>query len=51
MNEMTTESQELERQAMALVKQYGLFMPAPIKEFLKKLATYLQWETLKGTLK
>lgn len=43
-------SEELEREAVALVKQYGLFMPAPVKAFLRKLAIHLQWETLKGHL-
>lgn len=39
---------ELEREACALVRQYGIFLPAAVRSFLKKLADKLQWETLKG---
>ncbi|SFU99572.1 hypothetical protein SAMN05216552_1018127 [Pseudoduganella namucuonensis] len=45
------EPTELEREAIALVKQYGLYLPGPAKEFLRKLAAQLNWETLKGALK
>jgi hypothetical protein len=43
-------SEELERQAIALVRQYGFFLPKPVKEFLMKLAGHLQWEGLKKAL-
>lgn len=45
------DSQELERQAVALVKQYGWVLPAPAKDFFRKLAEFLQWNELKGILK
>lgn len=45
------ENEELERQAVALVKQYGLFLPAPAKAFFRKLAAHLNWNDLKGILK
>jgi hypothetical protein len=41
----------LELQAMAIYRQYGFFLPAPVKEFLRKLADHLQWTDLKGLLK
>ena len=44
-------SEELERQAVALVKQYGWVLPPPVRKFFRELADHLQWETLKGTLK
>jgi hypothetical protein len=44
------ESDELERQAVALIKQYGLFLPKPAKEFFKRLAVYLKWNQLEKTL-
>jgi hypothetical protein len=37
---------ELEREAVALVKQYGLFLPKPAQEFLRKLAAHMQWKEL-----
>lgn len=43
-------NEELEREAVALVKQYGFFLPKPAKEFFKRLAEFLGWENLKGTL-
>ncbi|SFV12835.1 hypothetical protein [Pseudoduganella namucuonensis] len=45
------ETTELEREAIALVRQYGLYLPGPAKDFLRKLAANLNWETLKGVLK
>ncbi|WP_377704925.1 hypothetical protein [Pseudoduganella sp. UC29_71] len=45
------DSTELERQAVALVKQYGLFLPAPAKEFFRKLADHLNWNDLKEKMK
>jgi hypothetical protein len=44
------ESEELESQAVRLIKQYGFFLPAPAKEFFRKLATFLNWEQLKKEL-
>ena len=41
---------DLEREAIALVKQYGLFMPAPVKAFLRKLAERLEWENMKKVI-
>jgi hypothetical protein len=38
---------DLEREAVALVKQYGFFLPGPVKLFLRKLADHLQWHELK----
>lgn len=46
-----TQSNELEREACALVKQYGFFLPSPAKTFLAKMADTLNWHTLKGMLK
>lgn len=48
----TTESLELQRQAVALVKQYGTFltMAPPVKSFFKRLAVFLKWEKLKEAL-
>jgi hypothetical protein len=40
------ESEELENQAVNLVKQYGFFLPAPAKEFFRKLAIFLNWQKL-----
>jgi hypothetical protein len=45
-----TESESLEREAIALVKQYGWALPQPAKKFFKRLADHLGWENLKGTL-
>lgn len=36
----------LERQAVKLYRQYGLFLPGPAKEFFRELATHLQWQDL-----
>jgi hypothetical protein len=46
------ESEELERQAVALVKQYGTFlmMAPPVKAFFKRLAAHLNWKNLEKTL-
>lgn len=43
-------SQELEIKAVALMKQYGFFLPKPAKEFFRELADFLQWEKLKKEL-
>ncbi len=42
---------ELEREGVALLKQYGWALPKPAKEFFKRLAEKLGWETMKGSLK
>lgn len=36
----------LEREAVALYRQYGFFLPGPAKVFFRKLAIYLQWQDL-----
>lgn len=41
---------ELEREAIVLLNQYGFFLPAPVKAFLRKLADRLEWKTLRGML-
>ncbi len=45
------QSQEMEREACALVKQYGFFMPSPVKKFLAKMAIFLNWQQLSKDLK
>lgn len=47
---MSDKNAELERRAVALVKQYGLFMPAPVKAFLREMAEHLNWNDLKGKI-
>lgn len=47
--QMMNESKELEREAIALVKQYGFFL-GPAKPFLRRLAEFLNWQDLKGML-
>lgn len=44
-------SQELEREAVALVRQYGWALPAPAKKFFRRLAEFLQWDDLKKEIK
>lgn len=46
----TEQSQQLEREACALVKQYGFFLPSPVRAFLTKMADSLNWKDLKGML-
>lgn len=41
---------ELESEAVALIKQYGLFLPAPAKAFFRKLAIHLKWDRLTSQL-
>lgn len=36
----------LEREAVALYRQYGFFLPGPAKAFFRKLAIHLQWQDL-----
>jgi hypothetical protein len=47
-----SESEELERQAVALVKQYGmvLMMAPPAKAFFRRLAVFLKWSNLEKAL-
>ena len=40
------QGQQLEAEAVRLVKQYGFFLPAPAKEFFRKLAIFLNWQQL-----
>ncbi len=47
---MNKTSEELEREAYALFKQYGFLLPKPAKEFFRKLADFLNWNHLKGIL-
>ncbi len=42
---------ELENEACALMRQYGLFLPRPAKDFFRKLAVALNWEKLKEQIK
>ena len=48
---MYARSVELEGQAVAMVKKYGLFLPAPAKDFFRKLAIFLNWHHLTKELK
>ncbi len=43
-------NEELEREAVALIKQYGFFLPKPAKEFFKRLAIHLKWNQLEKAL-
>ena len=45
-----TEDQKLEGEAVALIKQYGFFLPKPAKEFFKRLAIHLKWNQLEKAL-
>lgn len=47
---VSEESKALEREACALVKQYGFFMPSPVKGFLAKMAIFLNWQELQKGL-
>ena len=46
------ENEALERQAVALVKQYStlLLMAPPVKAFFKRLAVHLNWKELEKSL-
>ena len=44
------ESEQLEREAITLIRQYGLFLPKPAKAFFKRLAVYLKWNQLEKSL-
>ncbi len=45
------ESKALEREAIALWNQYGLFLPAPVKAFMRKLAAFNGWAELGAKIK
>jgi hypothetical protein len=47
---MNEESKSLEREAVALVRQYGFFLPAAAKTFFRRLADFLNWQELKKGL-
>jgi hypothetical protein len=40
-------SDELQRQAVVLFKQYGFFLPKPVRKFFGELADFLNWQDLK----
>ncbi len=42
---------ELEKEAVALVRQYGLLLPRGVKEFMRRLAAELNWNELTKALK
>lgn len=42
---------ELQGRAVALVNQYGFFLPRPVKEFFHELAAFLNWHDLTKALK
>lgn len=42
-----TRDNELQARAVALVRQYGFFLPKPVKAFLGELADFLNWDDLK----
>jgi hypothetical protein len=48
---MSDKNLHLEQRACALIRQYGLFLPGPAKQFFRELADHLNWDTLKGILK
>lgn len=42
----TEQGNALEREAVALYRKYGFFLPDPAKVFFRKLAIHLQWQDL-----
>ena len=42
---------ELEKEAVALVRQYGLLLPKGVKDFMRRLADQLEWVELRKVLK
>lgn len=44
------DSNDLQREAVALVKQYRFFLPQAAKDFFRRLADFLNWQDLKGEL-
>lgn len=49
--ERETESKSLQREAVAMYRQYGYFLPGPAKEFFRKLAIHLHWHDLEKVTK
>jgi hypothetical protein len=43
-------NEELQAEAIALVRQYGWILPQPVRAFLTKLADFLNWQDLKKEL-
>jgi hypothetical protein len=50
-SEKAERSHALEQQAVALWRQYGLFLPKQARAFFKDLAEFLGWENLKEATK
>lgn len=44
------DAKNLEREAVALVKQYRFFLPQAAKDFFRRLADFLNWQDLKKEL-
>lgn len=42
---------ELEREAVALWKQYGFFLPSQVRGFMLRLAAALNWQQLTEAMK
>lgn len=49
-DEHVTSSAALEMKAVALIRQYGFFLPKPAKAFFGELADFLNWQDLKKEL-
>lgn len=49
--ERESESKALQREAVAMYRQYGYFLPGPAKEFFRKLAIHLHWHDLEKVTK
>lgn len=49
--EMESESKAMQREAVALYRQYGFFLPGPAKDFFRKLAIHLKWHDLEKVTK
>ncbi|HYD63316.1 MAG TPA: hypothetical protein VEC35_23370 [Noviherbaspirillum sp.] len=45
------ESKELEREAIALLKQYGFLLPAAVRGFMRRLAVHLKWDELQRVMR
>lgn len=41
---------ELETKALAIYRQYKIFLPSAVKNFFRDLADFLKWENLKKEL-
>lgn len=48
---MSNKNAQLEARAVAMFKQYGLFLPRPVKDFFSELAEFLNWQDLKKGIK